>query len=82
MQKILITGGAGFIGSSLAQRLIKNKDYHVIILDNFLTDLISNVVPRCRSGSSKGLFEGIAEADLGKGYPFCRNKNLCSRESR
>jgi UDP-glucuronate decarboxylase len=43
MKKFLITGGAGFIGSSLAQQLTKNKDHHVIIFDNFLTGTISNI---------------------------------------
>jgi dTDP-L-rhamnose 4-epimerase len=33
MAKILITGGAGFIGSHLADELIKN-DYDVVVLDN------------------------------------------------
>lgn len=34
MQKILITGGAGFIGFHLVEKLVENKDF-VIILDNF-----------------------------------------------
>jgi UDP-glucose 4-epimerase len=34
MTKILITGGAGFIGSHLARHLL-NQDYEVIIFDNF-----------------------------------------------
>ncbi len=34
MQHILITGGAGFIGSSLADQLIKDN-YEVTIIDNF-----------------------------------------------
>ena len=34
MQKILITGGAGFIGSNLAKKLIDRGD-QVVILDNF-----------------------------------------------
>lgn len=33
MQKVLITGGAGFIGSNLALKLI-DKGYEVVILDN------------------------------------------------
>jgi len=34
MKKVLITGGAGFIGSNLAKKLISNN-YDVTILDNF-----------------------------------------------
>jgi UDP-glucuronate decarboxylase len=35
-QRILVTGGAGFLGSHLCQRLIDRGD-HVICLDNFFT---------------------------------------------
>lgn len=38
---ILITGGAGFIGSSLAEHLANNADFKIVIVDNFMTgDLI------------------------------------------
>jgi nucleoside-diphosphate-sugar epimerase len=37
MPKILITGGAGFVPSSLADRLILDKDNFVVVVDNFLT---------------------------------------------
>jgi UDP-glucose 4-epimerase len=37
MRKILVTGGAGFIASCLAERLIQNSDNYVVILDNLLT---------------------------------------------
>jgi len=36
-RKILVTGGAGFIASCLAERLIKDKENFVVIVDNFLT---------------------------------------------
>ena len=45
MIKVLITGGAGFVGSSLADRLLLSEKYFVVIVDNLLTgDLIK--VPR------------------------------------
>ncbi len=35
--KILITGGSGFIGSVLAEKLIENKDNYIVIVDNLST---------------------------------------------
>ncbi len=35
--RILVTGGAGFIGSCLAQRLADNPDNYVVVVDNLLT---------------------------------------------
>lgn len=35
--KILVTGGAGFIGSSLAEYLLKKTEAQVIVVDNYLT---------------------------------------------
>lgn len=43
MKRILITGGAGNIGSSLAARLAANPDYEIVIVDNLLTGNISKV---------------------------------------
>ena len=39
MKKVLITGGAGFIGYHLAKKLTK-ENYKVEILDNFLEVLM------------------------------------------
>ena len=40
---ILVTGGAGFIGSSLAERLARDPDNYVVIVDNLLTGSLSKV---------------------------------------
>jgi UDP-glucose 4-epimerase len=45
MKKILVTGGAGFIGSHLCQRLARNKLYQVYSLDNYSTGVEENHVP-------------------------------------
>lgn len=42
-RKILITGGAGFIPSSLADKLIQNPDNYVVAVDNFLTGSAHNL---------------------------------------
>lgn len=42
MRKILVTGGAGFIGSNLCEELVKKGNY-VVCLDNFLTGRIENI---------------------------------------
>ena len=43
MKRILVTGGAGFIGSHLCDRLIKEGN-EVICLDNYFTGTKSNIV--------------------------------------
>ena len=42
MRKILVTGGAGFIGSNLCEHLI-NNGFHVVCLDNFSTGHMKNI---------------------------------------
>ena len=41
-EKVLITGGAGFLGSHLCDRFI-NEGYHVVAMDNLLTGDIQNI---------------------------------------
>jgi len=44
MKQILITGGAGFIGSHLCERLL-GEGHNVICLDNFFTGSKKNILP-------------------------------------
>jgi UDP-glucose 4-epimerase len=44
--KILVTGGAGFIGGNLIKKLIK-EEHDVDSLDNYSTGKIENELPRC-----------------------------------
>ncbi len=43
MKKILVTGGAGFIGSHLCERLLKDGN-EVVCLDNYFTGSKSNII--------------------------------------
>ena len=42
MTKVAVTGGAGFIGSNLAKRLVE-EGFEVVVVDDLSTGLLSNV---------------------------------------
>ena len=42
MKKILVTGGAGFIGSNLVEKLLKSN-YNVIVIDDLSTGKYLNI---------------------------------------
>jgi nucleoside-diphosphate-sugar epimerase len=54
MAKYLVTGGAGFIGSHIVERLV-NDGQPVRVIDNFVTGKRSNIAP---FGSKVDVFEG------------------------
>jgi UDP-glucose 4-epimerase len=60
---ILVTGGAGFIGSHLCERLAKNPDNRVISLDNYFTGTKENHMPgvEYREGHTKDIEKLIPE---------------------
>lgn len=66
MHKYLITGGAGFIGSSIAEKLI-NDGHYVRVLDNFFSGKEENLA--FAKGLGKDKFE-LIRGDI-------RDKNIC-----
>ena len=43
LKKVVITGGAGFIGSNLTKKLIDNDAEKILIIDDFSTGKMSNI---------------------------------------
>lgn len=65
MGEILITGGAGFIGSNLTEYFL-NKGYHVVCLDNFSTGHRHNVEPFLKNPNYKLIEGSICDFEICK----------------
>lgn len=61
--KVLITGGAGFIGSHLAERLLKDGN-RVVVVDNLSTGSIENVESFINETEFKFVEGDICDAEL------------------
>ena len=56
--KYLITGGAGFIGINLVEKLAKNKNNYIYIIDNLSkkinkNDLLRILKKKCKTNSKR-----------------------------
>lgn len=62
MKTVVVTGGAGFVGSHLCERL-HGLGYRVISLDNYFTGLVENHVPgvEYKNGHTKDIEKHIPE---------------------
>ena len=60
MQKVLVTGGAGFIGSNLVRRLVELGGYDIDVVDNLSTgrlDMLSGINMRCIASGLLPVYE-------------------------
>lgn len=62
-RNILITGGAGFIGSHLAEYLLKNN-YNVTIIDNLTTGSVSNIKHLKNKSNFRYFFKDVKDKML------------------
>lgn len=58
MGRVLVTGGAGFVGSNLVRALVDQNDHEITVMDDFSTGLRTNLA---------GLAVEIIEADISDG---------------
>jgi len=73
MRRILITGGAGNVGGSLARRLVQNPNNFVIIIDNLITGNVNKLPDKKYNNWS------FLEADvnnLDELLPILKSENL------
>ena len=63
MKKALVTGGAGFIGSHLVDKLLQ-ENYSVVVLDNFSTGRPENLEHRKSDKNLKVIKVDISDPDL------------------
>jgi UDP-glucose 4-epimerase len=63
MKRVVVTGGAGFIGSHLAEELAR-RGYYVIILDDVSTGKIENIEPLLKQGTVEFIQGSITDFPL------------------
>jgi UDP-glucose 4-epimerase len=62
LKKVIVTGGAGFIGSHLTERLIEDG-HEVIVLDNFVTGRKDNLSHLSGAGALSVVCKDVADLD-------------------
>ena len=56
---LVVTGGAGFIGSNLIYELLKFKKFHILSIDNYSSGLVKNHIKDKRVKYLKGSTKNI-----------------------
>ena len=75
LKKVVITGGAGFIGSNLTKKLIDNDAEKILIIDDFSTGKMSNIERFLDDDKISLIDKRVEDCDdldiLISGYDFC-----------
>ena len=72
MNKVIVTGGAGFIGSNLVERLLKDGAEEILIIDDFSTGKKENLHDSSKVHLVESKLEDINDLESQfKGYDFC-----------
>ena len=61
IKKILITGGAGFVGTNLINLLLKKTKYKIISIDNYSSGIRKNHIRNNRIQYLKGHTQNISQ---------------------
>ena len=75
LKKVVITGGAGYIGSNLTKKLIDNDAEKILIIDDFSTGKMSNIERFLDEDKISLIDKRVEDCDdldiLISGYDFC-----------
>ncbi len=75
LKKVVITGGAGFIGSNLTKKLLDNDAEKILIIDDFSTGKMSNIERFLDDDKISLIDKRVEDCDdldiLISGYDFC-----------
>ena len=72
LEKVIITGGAGFIGSNLAEHLFENGTEEILIIDDFSTGSFKNIEHLENINIINSRIEDVEDLEKQlSGYDFC-----------
>ena len=60
---IVVTGGAGFVGGNLIEKLLRSTNYKIISIDNYSSGSIKNHIKNTRVNTSKTIIKYFKETN-------------------